>query len=50
MYMRRDRRRQIMRTGWLLLAVVVLTPRFELPGTPSLMALFDTAANNGQPG
>ena len=48
MYMRRQRRRQLRLATILLIGLVVLAPRFDLPSTPQLWAFWVSVAQ-GQP-
>jgi hypothetical protein len=47
MYIRRSHRRRVLRAGYLLLAVVLLTPRIDLVAAPQLTA-FLNAVGLGQ--
>lgn len=46
MYVRKSTRRRIYRGGVLLMALVVLTPKFELPATPELTAMLSVVGLN----
>ena len=48
MYLRKTRQRTLKRASLLLVALVIFTPRLELPGTPDLMAFLPAVAQ-GQP-
>ena len=39
MYFRKSTRRRVYRGGFLLVMLVILTPRFELPPAPQLTAM-----------
>lgn len=39
MYIRKSTRRRVYRGGFLLVMLVILTPRFELPLAPELTAI-----------
>lgn len=41
MYVRKSTRRRVYRGGVLLVALVVLTPKFELPPAPQLTAILN---------
>lgn len=47
MYIRRSHRRRVLRAGYLLLALVLLTPRIDLVAAPQLTA-FLNAVGLGQ--
>ncbi|GLQ58053.1 hypothetical protein [Devosia nitrariae] len=42
MYIRRSNRRRVLRAGYLLLALVLLTPKFDLSAAPQLTAFLNT--------
>lgn len=42
MYVRKSTRRRVYRGGFLLVALVVLAPKFELPQVPQLTAMLST--------
>lgn len=48
MYIRRSTRRRLHRAGFLLLALVLLAPKLELPAVPQLTAILHVAGL-GQP-
>jgi len=48
MYLRASTRRRLRHFGLVLLALVLFTPRLDLPAMPQLTALF-SAAGLGQP-